>query len=134
MKKFYAALTMCVAAGFIVFSTANVTMASGLFSGKQTTEYGKGGGSGNGTGNGGSGSHNGSGNGNGTGTCTNLVPDVSHVGFLISGKGNGKGYGPGDGTGNGGNGPKDGTGNGSKSGTCTKLIMESMEDSPVNFS
>jgi hypothetical protein len=46
----------------------------------------------------------------------------------------GKGYGPGDGTGNGGSGPKDGTGNGSKSGTCTKLIMDSPNESMVNFS
>jgi hypothetical protein len=132
MKRFNKVVAMCAAAGFMMFSTANLAMASGIISGKESTIYGKGNGSGNGSGNGGNGSQNGP--GNGTGTCTNLIPDSSHDGFMISGKGNGKGYGPGDGTGNGGSGPKDGTGNGSKSGTCTKLIMDAPEDSRINLS
>jgi hypothetical protein len=46
----------------------------------------------------------------------------------------GKGHGPGDGTGNGGSGPKDGSGYGSKSGTCTKLILDTPNESILNFS
>jgi hypothetical protein len=109
MKKFNTVLAVCLAAGWVMSVTADSAVASGIISGKDTVIYGKGNGPGNGTGNGGSGPKDGTGNGKKSGTCTNLIPDTSHDGILISGKGNG---------------PGNGTGNGSKSGTCTKLIMD----------